>query len=114
MAEDEAVPLDALETAGWKEPARWLLESVVDVGRRLDHDVLGLEHLLVAAAEAGDPALSGLTGNPAALREALLDLLHQDRARFRRRKGAKAVVVQPELAALLGRLGAGEALGPLL
>jgi len=114
MAEDDAVPLDALDTGRWKEPARRLLESVVDVGRRLDHDVLGLEHLLVAAAEGGDPALSGLTGNPAALREALLDLLHQDRARFRRRGSARAVVVQPPLAALLGRLGAGEALGPLL
>ena len=111
----------ALETlrASLGEPARRLLEAAADVGRRLDHDRLGVEHLLVAGAEGGDPAMARVAGSLAAFREALLDLLYSDRASFKQRGGrggprGRGLLVQRPLAAALERLDGGQAQGAVL
>jgi hypothetical protein len=82
------VALEVLR-ASLGEPARRLLEAAADVARRLGHDRLAVEHLLVAGAEDGDPAIARVAGHLAAFREALLDLLYSDRARFKQRGGAR-------------------------
>jgi len=112
------VALEVLR-ASLGEPARRLLEAAADVARRLGHDRLAVEHLLVAGAEDGDPAIARVAGHLAAFREALLDLLYSDRARFKQRGGARGergrgVLVQRPLVVALERIDRGEGEGAVL
>ncbi|HTE05402.1 MAG TPA: AAA family ATPase [Planctomycetota bacterium] len=105
------VALETLHAEAWPPPVRELLDAVVDVARRLSHNVVGLEHLLIVGAENGVESMAHVVPGLAAFREALLDALHDDRDSFRRRApaGAEAqVFVRPALLALLQRVRAGE------
>jgi ATP-dependent Clp protease ATP-binding subunit ClpA len=105
------VALQTLHAEGWPAPARELLDAVVDVARRLSHNVVGLEHLLVVGAENGAESMARVMPSLSAFREALLDALHHDRDSFRRLKPAGAeseVFLLPELLVVLERVRAGE------
>jgi ATP-dependent Clp protease ATP-binding subunit ClpA len=111
------VPLETLHAEGWPTPVRELLDAVVDMARRLAHNVVGLEHLLVVGAENGVESMAHVVPSLAAFREALLDALHDDRSTFRRLKpaGAEAqVFLQPALLALLERVRSGESATKLM
>src|SRR5262245_27069523 len=79
VAERKLVALKSLDTKSWPSSLRDLLDAVVDVARRLGHNVLGPEHLMVVGAENGVPAMARLVPSLAAFREALLDALYDAR-----------------------------------
>ncbi len=47
------VALESVDVQRWKPHVRDLLESVLDVARRLGHNLVDVEHFLVAGAELG-------------------------------------------------------------
>ncbi len=110
MPDKPPVDLRRLDTKAWPASLREMLGAVLDVGRRLGHNVLGPEHLLVVGAENGVPSMARLVPSLAAFREALLDLLHDQSDDFRRpaaRAEAEAVWLQPALAEIFERLRKG-------
>src|SRR5262245_36932729 len=110
VAERKLVALKSVDTKTWPASLRDLLDAVVDVARRLGHNVLGVEHLLVVGAENGLPAMAHLVPSLAAFREALLDSLYDDRDAFRHlapKGDEESWFLQPALVALLDRLRSG-------
>ncbi len=110
MAE-KSIPLQELSTDGWPAPLRGLLEAIEDVARRLGHNVLVPEHLLIVGAENGVEEMARAAPNLAAFREALLDLLHDAREQLRRGRAdgkRREVFVRQDLVAALRRIEAGE------
>jgi ATP-dependent Clp protease ATP-binding subunit ClpC len=108
----DTVPFDSLGADGWSPELRELLDAVADVAGRLDHDVLGLEHLLVVGAENGTETMALQVASLAAFREALLDLLYDDREQFRRGDPDASPDerwVQPALVEAFRRMREGEA-----
>ncbi|GJM21883.1 MAG: hypothetical protein DHS20C15_17980 [Planctomycetota bacterium] len=87
-----------------------LLDAVTDVARRLNHNVLGVEHLLVVGAENGVEDMARAVPSLTAFREALLDALFHDREEFRyeAESGDDLIYLRSELAAVLDRIQAGE------
>ncbi|HEX5010612.1 MAG TPA: ATP-dependent Clp protease ATP-binding subunit [Planctomycetota bacterium] len=111
MAERKLVALKSLDTKAWPASLRDLLDAVVDVARRLGHNVLGPEHLMVVGAENGVPAMARLVPSLAAFREALLDSLYDDRDSFRHlapKGDEEQLFVEPSLITVLERLKKGE------
>jgi ATP-dependent Clp protease ATP-binding subunit ClpC len=110
-SKDELVPLSTLPLDAWSEDIRLLLDAVVDMGKRMHQNVLGLEHLLVVGAENGVEEMADVAPNLAAFREALLDSLYADRETFRRvsPEGAEQeTFLQPELLSAFDRMCADE------
>jgi ATP-dependent Clp protease ATP-binding subunit ClpC len=111
------VALKSLDTRAWPASLREMLAAVLDVARRLGHNVLGPEHLMVVGAENGAPSMARLVPSLAAFREALLDLLHDQGDDFRRPGKAgepEAVWLQPALADVFDRLRKGADAQPVL
>ena len=73
VPDDSPIALSSLDTRSWPGSLREMLGAVLDVARRLGHNVLGPEHLMVVGAENGAPAMARLVPSLAAFREALLD-----------------------------------------
>jgi ATP-dependent Clp protease ATP-binding subunit ClpC len=108
----DVVTYESLGADSWSPELRELLEAVADVAGRLDHDVLAPEHLLVVGAENGTEAMARQVASLSAFREALLDLLYDDREQFRRRDDDAAPEerwVQPALVEAFRRMREGEA-----
>jgi ATP-dependent Clp protease ATP-binding subunit ClpC len=95
---------------------RELMAAVRDVARRLNHNVLALEHLLVVGAENGVEEMARTVPSLTAFREALLDSLFDDRDAFRYQPKAddETLFFTASLAALVKRLGRGETTRDLL
>jgi ATP-dependent Clp protease ATP-binding subunit ClpC len=94
-----------------------LLESAQSVARRLDHNVIGCEHLMVVGAEQGVEEMSQAVPSLSAFREALLDSLFDDREQFRYERDADSdeqMWAKPELVQIVQRLQAGEPVRKLL
>jgi len=111
VAEKKLVALKSLDTKSWPASLRDLLDAVVDVARRLGHNVLGAEHLMVVGAENGVPAMARLVPSLAAFREALLDALYDARDTFRHlapKGDEEEWFITPELLAALDRLRKGD------
>jgi ATP-dependent Clp protease ATP-binding subunit ClpC len=103
--------IKSLDQGAWKPEVRELLEVVVDVARRLNQNVVGVEHLMVVGAENGVESMARTVPNLAAFREALLDLLYDDRAAFRHLapEGDEAeIFLLPSLVAVFERMHGGE------
>ncbi len=117
MPDKPPVALARLDTKGWPASLREMLAAVLDVARRLGHNVLGPEHLMVVGAENGAPSMARLVPSLAAFREALLDLLHDEGDDFRRpgKPGeAEVIWLQPALAEVFERLRKGADAQPVL
>jgi ATP-dependent Clp protease ATP-binding subunit ClpC len=111
VADKKLVALKTLDLKPWPASLRDLLDAVIDVARRLGHNVLGPEHLMVVGAENGVPAMARLVPSLAAFREALLDALYDDRDAFRHlapKGDEEAWFIEPALMAMLERLRKGE------
>jgi ATP-dependent Clp protease ATP-binding subunit ClpA len=107
----DLMPIKSLEQGEWKPELRELLEVVVDVARRLNQNVVSVEHLMVVGAENGVESMARAVPNLAAFREALLDLLYDDRAAFRHLAPAgdeAEIFLQPSLVAVFHRMHSGE------
>ncbi|MHC5210973.1 MAG: AAA family ATPase [Planctomycetota bacterium] len=107
----DVVTYESLGADAWSPELRELLEAVADVASRLDHDVLSPEHLLVVGAENGTEAMARQVANLSAFREALLDLLYDDREQFRRSDpdaGPDERWVRPALVDAFRRMREGE------
>lgn len=89
---------------------RDLLESAEFVARRLNHNVIGCEHLMVVGAEQGLEEMARTVPSLSAFREALLDALFDDREQFRYESVAddEEIWVKPDLAQVVKRLEEGE------
>jgi ATP-dependent Clp protease ATP-binding subunit ClpC len=108
---DGLVPLSTLPLDSWDKNIRMLFDAVVDVARRLNQNVVAVEHLLVVGAENGVEEMADVAPNLAAFREALLDALYAEREDFRRLspEGAEQeVFLQPDLLAAFDRFLADE------
>ncbi len=118
MADAAGTPLieiAGLELDAWDEPVRDVVEAVLDVARRLDHNVIGLEHLMVVGAENGVGTMAQAAPSLAAFREALLDLLFDARETFRNDDDddgegddEERLWLRPELLRTLERMQAGD------
>ncbi|MGQ0552328.1 MAG: AAA family ATPase [Planctomycetota bacterium] len=111
------VALESVDVQRWKPHVRDLLESVLDVTRRLGHNLVDVEHFLVAGAELGVEEMAKAVPNLAAFREALLDVLYEDRESFRHRSAASdadKIFAQPRLLAIFERIAGGEPAPQLL
>ena len=110
------VPLKTLQDGGGPPELAEFVDEVLRVARRLDHNVLSLEHALVVGAERGLGDMARSVASLSAFREALLDALFDDRQQFRyeREAGDEAVWVKPALARLVRRLREGANLEDLL
>ncbi|MFT7463042.1 MAG: ATP-dependent Clp protease ATP-binding subunit ClpA [Pseudohongiellaceae bacterium] len=80
---DSYVLVDDFKQRGLKDIVRDLLEDVIDVAQRLNHNLLAPEHLMVVAAENGVEEMARLMPGLSAFREALLDALYDDRDMLR-------------------------------
>lgn len=107
---DAYLPLAEFENRSLVDNVRELLDAVIDVARRLNHNVLAPEHLLVVGSENGVAEMSRKVPSLSAFREALLDSLFDDRDMFRYEpeQDDERLFVKPELVTLLERIQAGE------
>lgn len=87
-----------------------LLDAVADVARRLNHNVLSIEHLLVVGAENGVEDMALAVPSLSAFREALLDGLFADREAFRyeAEQDDEQLYLQADLGKVFDRLADGE------
>ena len=90
MPEDSSsfVAFEEVRSDGHAPEVRDLLESAEFVARRLNHSVVGCEHLMVVGAEQGLEEMARLVPSLSAFREALLDSLFDDREQFRYERDA--------------------------
>ena len=108
---DSLLPLEAFRSRELPAELLELVEEVVGVGRRLNHNVLGPEHLMVVGAEHGVQEMARMVPSLSSFREALLDALYDDRDAFRYEPEGgddDSVWLQHPLVAALERIAQGE------
>jgi ATP-dependent Clp protease ATP-binding subunit ClpA len=112
MPEDSSsfLRLEEIRSDRHAPEVRELLESAEFVARRLNHNVIGCEHVMVVGAEQGLEEMARTVPSLSAFREALLDGLFDDREQFRYERDAddEQMWVKPELVQLVKRLEEGE------
>lgn len=113
----ESPALISVKEAGLDRPdkqIRGLWDAIRDAARRLDHDILDLEHLMVVGAENGIKAMAQAVPSLASFREALLDLLFDHREDYRQGGEHDEVLLHPDLVAALETLQKAEDPGEVM
>lgn len=113
---DAYVLVEDFKKGDLNEIVSTLLEDVIDVAQRLNHNVLAPEHLMVVAAENGVEEMARLMPGLSAFREALLDALYDDRdmLRYQPVENDERLWMQPDLHKAMQQIQSGDSVPDVL